>query len=86
MIAALLAALVLAPSLSVSGKTLQWTPAGAGEYKVQENVGGQRSGGFLVKGTSVTPEPQPGETVTYRVRAVGGGDEWSNTATITFSP
>ena len=83
MIAALLAALVLAPSLSVSGKTLQWTPTGPGEYRVQENVGGERSGSFLVHGTSVTPEPQAGKTVSYRVRAVGA-DEWSNTVSITF--
>jgi hypothetical protein len=83
MIAALLAALVLAPSLSVSGKTLQWTPTGPGEYRVQENVGGERAGSFLVHGTSVTPEPQPGKTVSYRVRAVGA-DEWSNSVTITF--
>jgi hypothetical protein len=83
MIAALLAALVLAPSLSVSGKTLQWSATGAGEYRVQENVGDERSGSFLVHGTSVTPEPQPGKTVSYRVRAFGGS-EWSNTVTITF--
>ena len=38
MIAALLTALVLVPSLSVSGKTLHWTPAGSGSYRVQEHV------------------------------------------------
>src|SRR5689334_15815130 len=83
MIAALLSALVLVPSLSVSGKTLQWTPAGNGEYRVQERVDDERTGSFIVAGTSVTPEAQPGKTVSYRVRAVGA-NEWSNSVTITF--
>jgi hypothetical protein len=84
MIAALLSALVLVPSLSVSGKTLNWTPAGsAGAYRVQEEAGGQRLGSVRVEGTSYTPEAHPGETVTYRVRSVDGG-EWSNAVNIAF--
>ena len=82
MIAALLTALVLVPSLSVSGKTLHWTPAGSGSYRVQENVGNQRAGSVRVQGTSYEPEAQPGETVSYRVRAMNG--EWSNSVTITY--
>jgi hypothetical protein len=83
MIAALLTALVLVPSLSVSGKTLQWTPAGQGTYRVQEQVDGQRVGALHVDGTSYTPVAQPGKTVSYRVRTVPSG-EWSNTVTIAF--
>ncbi len=85
MIAALLTALVLVPSLSVSGKTtLNWTPAGeSGVYRVQEEAEGNRLGGVRVEGTSYTPEAHPGETVSYRVRTVPAG-EWSNSVTITF--
>src|SRR6185312_11022749 len=82
MIAALLTALVLVPSLSVSGKTLHWTPAGSGSYRVQENVDGQRLGSVRVDGTSYEPEAQPGRTVSYRVRSTNG--EWSNSVTISF--
>src|SRR4051812_23233372 len=85
MIAALLSALVLVPSLSVSGKTLQWTPAGSsGSYRIQEQVGSERTGSVRVDGgTSYTPEAQPGKTVSYRVRPVPNG-EWSNAVTIAF--
>jgi hypothetical protein len=84
MIAALLTALVLVPNLSVSGKTLNWTPAGsAGVYRVQEEAGGQRLGSVRVEGTSFTPEAHPGETVSYRVRSVEGR-EWSDTVNIAF--
>lgn len=84
MIAALLTALVLVPNLSVSGKTLNWSPAGsAGTYRVQEEAAGERFGSVRVDGTSYTPEARAGETVSYRVRSVEGR-EWSNTVTITF--
>lgn len=84
MIAALLTALVLVPNLSVSGKTLNWTPAGSsGIYRVQETAEGERFGSIRVEGTSFTPEVRPGETVGYRVRPLDG-PEWSNETTITF--
>src|SRR6185312_4284745 len=84
MIAALLSALVLVPSLSVAGETLQKTPAGSsGSYRVQEQVESERTGSVRVDGTSYTPEAQPGKTVSYRVRTVPNG-EWSNTVTIAF--
>jgi hypothetical protein len=87
MIAALLTALVLVPSLSVSGKrTLNWTPAGeSGVYRVQEEAEGVRLGSVRVEGTSYTPEAHPGETVVYRVRIMpGDGYEWSNKVAIAF--
>jgi hypothetical protein len=85
MIAALLSALVLVPTLSVSNKHLEWTPAGKGTYRVQKLIDGARTGSSRVTGTTFTPRVRPGKTVGYRVRAVPGG-EWSNEVTITFPP
>ncbi len=83
MIAALLTALVLVPTLSVNAKTLHWTPAGQGGYRLQERVEGKRES-VRVQGTSYAPPSQPGKTVEYRVRAYGQ-NEWSNTVTISWS-
>jgi hypothetical protein len=83
MIAALLSALVLVPTLSVSAKHLQWTPAGEGVYRVQERIEGVSAGNTRVSGTSYTPPKRRGLTVSYRVRALPKG-EWSNEVTIAF--
>jgi hypothetical protein len=83
MLATLLATIVLAPSLSVSGTTLHWTPVGSGNYKVNAKVKGVETSNTIVEGTSYAPPAQPGLTVNYRVKP-RGQNEWSNTVTITW--
>jgi hypothetical protein len=71
--------LVPAPSLSVRGQTLAWTPvAETSTYRLR-TLG---QGTVSVQGTQYTPLPQPGKTVSYRVRA--RGTAWSNTVTISW--
>ncbi|MGO9488326.1 MAG: hypothetical protein ACLQBB_04770 [Solirubrobacteraceae bacterium] len=83
MFAALLVTLALAPTLSVSGQTLHWTPVGAGSYVVSAKLAGKRPTRTKVRGTSYTPPAQPGATVSYRVRAPGES-EWSNVVAISY--
>jgi hypothetical protein len=83
MLAAMLATVALAPSLSVSGTTLQWTPVGRGSYKVNAKVQGVETTNTIVEGTTYSPPAQPGVTVAYRVKA-RGEVEWSNTVTIAW--
>jgi hypothetical protein len=83
MLAAMLATVALAPSLSVSGTTLQWTPVGKGSYKVNAKVQGVETTNTIVEGTTYAPPAQPGVTVDYRVKA-RGEVEWSNTVTIAW--
>jgi hypothetical protein len=83
MLAAMLATVALAPSLSVSGTTLQWTPVGNGSYKVNAKVQGVETTNTIVEGTTYAPPAQPGVTVAYRVKA-RGEVEWSNTVTIAW--
>jgi hypothetical protein len=80
----MLSALALAaPTLSVSGKTLHWTPAGGGPYMLQARIEGERPISTRIAGNSARPPAQRGETVAYRVRTIPGG-EWSNTVTIDY--
>jgi hypothetical protein len=83
MLATLLATVALAPSLSVSGTTLHWTPVGSGAYKVNAKVQGVETTNTIVEGTTYSPPAQPGVTVAYRVKA-RGENEWSNTVTIAW--
>ena len=83
MLATMLVTLALAPSLSVSGTTLHWTPVGSGSYKVNAKVQGLETSNTIVEGTTYAPPPQPGLTVSYRVKA-RGEVEFSNTVTISW--
>lgn len=83
MLAAMLAALALAPTLSVSGQSLHWNAVGAGSYRLAAKAPAHPETRTLVTGTSYTPPAQPGLTVTYRVRAVRESG-WSNSVTIQY--
>jgi hypothetical protein len=81
MLAAFLAVLTAlpAPSLAVRGDTLAWTPVSEKSTYRLRTVG---QGTVTVQGTTYEPAPQPGQTVSYRVRA--RGTPWSNTVTISW--
>jgi hypothetical protein len=83
MLATLLAAVALAPSLSVSGHTLSWTSAGSGSYRLYAKAPASPSSRTLVRARTYAPPAVPGATVSYRVRA-SGESEWSNTVTIAW--
>ncbi len=83
MIATILAALALGPTLSVSGHTLHWTSMGRGSYRVGTKLPGRRARSKIVRSTEYQPRAHPGETVTYEVRAVHDGT-WSNEVTISW--
>jgi hypothetical protein len=78
--------LLAAPTLSVSGQTLHWTPVeGANSYRVQETAPETKQ--VFVKGTSYTPAPLTGGSATYRVKAhAPAKSEWSNEVTISYEP
>lgn len=74
-----------APLLSVSGQTLTWTPiANVDTYVFVRKVPGQADQDSLVAGTSITPPPVPGLTVTYSIRAPSSGSVWSDEQSITY--
>ena len=79
----MLATLVLAPTLSVSGTTLHWTSVGSNGYKVNARAQGVEPSNTRVEGTTYAPPAQPGLTVSYKVK-VRSEDEWSNTVTIAW--
>jgi hypothetical protein len=83
MLATMLATVALAPSLSVSGHTLNWTPVGNGTYRVQVRTPGFEATNAIVDGTAYTPPERPGATVSYRVKA-RGESEWSNSVRISY--
>ncbi len=94
MIAALLAAFAVlipavslastAPTLSAHGQRLRWSPVG-GEHGYRLLSQSPRAGRRIstVNGLAVTPAPAPGETVTYRVKALSAG-AWSNPVSIAY--
>jgi hypothetical protein len=84
MLATILATVALAPTLSVSGHTLNWTAVGNGRYKVQAQAQGAHPSNVEVEGTSYTPPEQPGLTVEYHVKA-HGENEWSNGVSISYT-
>jgi hypothetical protein len=73
-----------APILRVHGQTLKWTAIERhSSYVLQTTVAGQRTT-TRVSGLSVKPPAIPGRTATYRVRAAGQPDAWSNRASIRY--
>jgi hypothetical protein len=83
MLATMLATVALVPTLSVSGNTLNWTPVGNGNYRVQVRTPGFETTNATVEGTAYTPPEHPGLTVSYRVKA-RGESEWSNSVSIAY--
>jgi hypothetical protein len=75
-----------APSLSVSGQTLNWNQvAGVTTYVFVRKVPGQSDQYSEVSGTSVTPSPVPGTTVKYSVRTAVEGSAWAPEVAISYA-
>ena len=76
----------LAPTLTLSGTTLSWTPiTGVSTYEVA-TITGTTTTYQTVTGTSFTPPAVPGQTVNYGVRSYVSGSEWSSQVSITWTP
>lgn len=74
-----------APQLTVSGQKLSWARvANVSSYVLVRKVPGQAEQFSVVTGTSVTPPPVPGVTVSYNVRTSIDGSAWSNEQTIAY--
>jgi hypothetical protein len=74
-----------APTMSVSGTTVSWTPVGtATSYVFVRKVPGQTAQYSIVNGTSITPTAVPGTTVTYGVRTNVTGSAWAQEVSITY--
>ncbi|HEY4812633.1 MAG TPA: hypothetical protein VIH71_16410 [Solirubrobacteraceae bacterium] len=77
--------LLQAPKLAVSGEKLSWTQvAGVVNYVFVRKVPGQPDQYSTVSGTSVTPPPVPGVTVTYSVRTAVNGSSWASEESISY--
>ncbi|MEA2216817.1 MAG: hypothetical protein QOK19_2378 [Solirubrobacteraceae bacterium] len=75
------------PALKASGYKLNWTsvPRVRGYVLVAE-VPGQGNRYSVVHGTSATPPPVPGVTVTYVIRTAVHSSHWSNPVKVTYPP
>ena len=74
-----------APRLKVKGERLRWTHVGhVKSYVLMRDVAGQESQYSLVDGTSTTPPPVPGATVTYAVRTAADWSSWSGHRRISY--
>ena len=79
------AAATRAPALASSGATLRWSSVGrAVAYVLRSSAPGASPRYSLVHGTSDTPPPIPGVTVTYTVRSVTTGASWSEALPISY--
>ena len=76
-----------APTLTVSGQTLTWTPiANVSAYVFVRKTTGQADQYSVVSGTSITPPPEPGNTVHYSVRTAVDGSAWATEQSIAYAP
>jgi hypothetical protein len=74
-----------APTMSVSGTTVNWTRIGSvSSYVFVRKVPGQASQYSLVSGTSTTPPAVAGTTVSYGVRTNVSGSSWANEVSIAY--
>jgi hypothetical protein len=79
------ASTLTAPTINVSGQTLQWTPTtGVSQYVFVRKVPGQTDQYSVVTGTSTTPPAVPGATVHYSVRTNVAGSAWAKEVAITY--
>ena len=75
-----------APTMSVSGNTVSWTPiSGVSSYVFVRKVPNQTPQYSIVNGTSVTPPTVAGTTVNYGVRTNVSGSTWAREVSITYS-
>ncbi len=74
-----------APKLTVSGSTLTWAKvADVNSYVLVSKVAGKADRYSVVTGTSTTPAPQAGKTVTFGLRTAVVGSAWSKQVRITY--
>lgn len=75
-----------APQLSTSGESLSWSPvAGVKSYVLRRRVSGQGVYFAIVHGTSATPAPVPGASVSYAVRTSARRSYWSAEASVSYT-
>ncbi|HKG37810.1 MAG TPA: glycosyl hydrolase [Conexibacter sp.] len=81
----LAADVLAAPTLSVSGTTVTWTPtSGVSSYVFVRKVPGQAAQYSIVNGSSVTPPVVAGETVSYGIRTNVSGSSWASEVSIAY--
>jgi hypothetical protein len=74
-----------APQLVVSGQTLRWTRVHSVKtYVFARHVPGQGEQYSVVSGTSITPPPVPGVTVSYSVQTNVSGSAWAKKKPISY--
>ncbi len=74
-----------APVLLVSGERLSWARIGSiNSYVLARSVPGAATQYSVVWGTSTTPPPVPGVTVTYSIRTDVNGSAWSSRLSIGY--
>lgn len=74
-----------APTLRVSGTTLQWSKvADVDRYVLVQKVSGSSDRYWVESGTSHTPAALPGKTATYSVRADVSGSKWATEVKIAY--
>jgi len=74
-----------APQLVVSGQTLRWTRVHKVKtYVFVRDVPGQGDQYSVVSGTSITPPPVPGATVSYSVQTNVSGSAWAKKKPIAY--
>ena len=74
-----------APYVVVSGDTLRWQALDdLRSYVFVRKVAGQADQYSLIRGTTITPPPVPGETVRYSVRTAVPGSLWAPEVSISY--
>ncbi len=74
-----------APLLSVSGNRLTWTKVEQiTSYVLVRRISGRANVYSIVHGTSTTPPPAPGVTVSYSVRTAVNGSIWSGWRQVSY--
>ncbi len=76
-----------APQLSISGQTVSWNrPGRVSQFVFVRKVPGQPDQYSVIAGTSTTPPPVPGFTVSYSVRTNVTGSAWAREKSISYAP
>jgi hypothetical protein len=74
-----------APRLTASGRALSWTrPGTMNTFVFVRKVSGQADQYSVINGSSTTPPPVPGYTVSYSVRTNISGSTWASARSIAY--
>jgi len=74
-----------APVLTVSANALHWTrPGNVNTFVLVRKIAGQEDQYSVIKGSSTTPAPAPGHTVTFSVRTDVSGSAWAIQKSIAY--